>query len=173
MLGKTHITFGILFALPLYISFGGGNLIFLMSAAFGSLLPDIDHPRSFISTLHPSTQFFSRHISKIVTHRGIFHTLIAAVVTFILVILLTLYFHASLLYPFFFFIGYISHLASDSLNPTGIRWLGPFRERKISWKIRTGSQSENVVFVLILFFLVFIWLWQIGMFEPYETILPT
>lgn len=167
MLAKTHIAFGILFALPLYFGFGNGNLVFLGSAIFGSLLPDIDHPMSFVSTLHPSIQFLSRHISEELGHRTFFHSLFAAIIFLLAATILALYFKGSLLYPLFFFAGYISHLAADSLNRTGIQWLMPFRERKVKWVIRTGSQRENVVFVLILFFLVFIGLWQMGFFESY------
>jgi len=167
MLGTTHIVFGMLFALPFYMGWGEGDLILFWFAILGSLLPDFDHPKSLISKINPMTQFVSRGISKLTPHRKYLHTLIAAVVAFIVTALLALYFSASLLYPFFLFIGYISHLAADSLNPTGIQWLMPFRERKVRWVISTGSQRENVVFVLILFFLVFIGLWQMGFFESY------
>ena len=168
MLGTTHIIFGMLFALPFYMGWGEGDLVLFGFAILGSLLPDFDHPKSLISKINPMAQFVSRGISKLTPHRKHLHTLIAAVVAFIVTALLALYFSASLLYPFFLFIGYISHLAADSLNPTGIQWLMPFRERKVNWKIRTGTQHEKVVLVLILFLLVFIGLWQMGFFEPYS-----
>ncbi len=54
------------------------------------------------------------------------------------------YFNASLAYTLPFFFGYISHLLSDSLNPTGVNWLWPRRERYGAGVIATGSESEVV-----------------------------
>lgn len=165
MLGITHAVFGVLFALPFYMGWGKWNLILFGFAMLGSLLPDFDHPKSFISTLNSSIQFLSRHVSRIVLHRGIFHTLLAAMMAFIATTSLALYFDASLLYPFFLFVGYISHLAADSLNPTGVRWLRPFRESSVSFRVHTGGIGERAICALIVAFLTLFWLWQIGMFE--------
>lgn len=167
MLGTTHIAFGVLFALPFYMVWGEGNLIVFGFAVFGSLLPDIDHPGSFISRLHPSTQFLSQHITKlkIVKHRGYFHSILAVIIFSFVAVLLALYFNSSLLYPFFFFIGYISHLAADSLTYYGIEWLQPFSKWKVHGRIRTGKEGEIFLFALILVFLIFVGLWQMGFFE--------
>jgi inner membrane protein len=165
MLGITHAVFGVLFALPFYMGWGEGNIILFGFAMLGSLLPDLDHPKSLISTLNPSIQFLSRHISRVVLHRGIFHTLFAAMMVFIAMTLLALYFDVSLLYPFFLFVGYISHLAADSLNPTGVRWLKPFRESSVSFRVRTGGVGEIAICALIVALLTLFWLWRIGVFE--------
>ena len=48
-----------------------------------------------------------------------------------------------------FFLGFISHLAADSLNPTGIKWLQPFSKAKLKDGIRTGSAMEKLFFLMV------------------------
>jgi membrane-bound metal-dependent hydrolase YbcI (DUF457 family) len=43
----------------------------------------------------------------------------------------------------------VSHLAADSLNPTGIKWLQPFSKAKVKDGIKTGSAAEKLLFSLI------------------------
>jgi len=47
-----------------------------------------------------------------------------------------------------FFLGFVSHLAADSLNPTGIKWLQPFSKAKVKDGIKTGSAAEKLPFSL-------------------------
>ena len=57
-----------------------------------------------------------------------------------------------------FFLGFISHLVADSLNPAGIKWLQPFNKAKVKDGIRTGSFLEKlfllvtVVIILIILY---------------------
>ena len=57
-----------------------------------------------------------------------------------------------MLYAFPFILGYISHLISDSLNPTGVNWLWPWNPEKIGIaSIRTGSEEEMLFHNVLLF----------------------
>jgi membrane-bound metal-dependent hydrolase YbcI (DUF457 family) len=49
-----------------------------------------------------------------------------------------------------FFLGFVSHLAADSLNPTGIKWLQPFSKAKVKDGIKTVSAAEKLLFSLTL-----------------------
>jgi len=37
-------------------------------------------------------------------------------------------------------------LLLDSLNPTGVKWLSPWKDRKLRGMIRTGSRGEEYFF---------------------------
>lgn len=108
--------------------------------AVGSLLPDIDHPKSKFGSWVP---FLSYPISYIFGHRGITHSL--------LMVVTMLYW--LLKFPYYFlitkplFIGYISHLLADMLTKNGIPLLWPRRQKfkipLISFK--AGSSMEMLV----------------------------
>lgn len=102
-----------LFAYPSY--YGGVML--------GSLLPDIDHPQSYLGRRLP---FLSVPIFKLFGHRGFTHS-------FLSLGLLTI---ASAFYwsvnPLFFggiLLGYFSHLLADMCTPSGVPLLYPDKTR--------------------------------------------
>jgi len=121
-------------------------------AIFGSLFPDIDHPRAYISRGYWSV--LSTIVRKTTEHRGWTHSLFGAgLFTGILLIILWCL-KVSLSLAFGFFIGYLSHLISDSLNPTGVNWLWPKKKRYGIGIIRTGSVRENIFMWIIIFAIV-------------------
>lgn len=121
----------------------------LIPAVFGALLPDIDHPRAFISQGYWSV--ISRVVRMTTGHRGWTHSLFGAgVFTFIFMLILW-YAGVKLWYSFAFFIGYLSHLISDSLNPTKVKWLWPKQSRYGVGIIRTGSKEEDTFTWVIIF----------------------
>lgn len=124
----------------------------------GSLIPDIDHPNSLIST-QLGVEKASKVVSKVVGHRGITHSLLASLVSFIILSVLLLYYHSSLIISVGFLLGYLSHLLADSLNPTGVEWLQPFRRSNLHFLISTGSKTEHYFFMAVgvLTVLIFIW----------------
>ncbi|OLE90793.1 MAG: hypothetical protein AUF79_08560 [Crenarchaeota archaeon 13_1_20CM_2_51_8] len=95
-------------------------------------------------------QFLAHPVQEILPHRGPTHTIWAGFVfsalTFGLMewggytILIGLATGLAML------ARYVSHLVLDSLNPTGVHWLRPWKETKISWIIRTGSRGEEYFF---------------------------
>lgn len=114
----------------------------------GSLLPDIDHPRGFLSRQPYLFKRTSRGVSKFVTHRGIVHSLLAALIASAVVWVIAMFYNWETLAVACFFLGFVSHLAADSLNPTGIKWLQPFRKAKVKDGIRAGSATEKLFFSL-------------------------
>lgn len=115
----------------------------LVIVVLGSLLPDIDHPKSWVGR---RTRPVSTAIASALGHRGVTHSAIAvAGLTFLLlhagygrdaVAALT--------------IGYLSHLAADMLTPRGLRLAWPFPG---TWSLplcRTGSATENLIVLLLI-----------------------
>jgi len=149
MMGSTHATAGFV------LWFGLSRLnvsppLGIVAVLLGSLLPDIDHPNSTIRQMLELPQFLLHPVQEILPHRGPTHTIWAgfvfAALTFGLMewggytILIGLATGLAML------AGYVSHLVLDSLNPTGVHWLRPWKETKISWIIRTSSRGEEYFF---------------------------
>lgn len=112
--------------------------VYLSVVVTGSLLPDIDHPKSWVGR---RTRPISTAIASTFSHRGITHSAIA-------VIALT----ALLLHVGYrrggvsaLVVGYLSHLAADMLTPRGLRLAWPLRG---TWGLpvcRTDSAMEPVI----------------------------
>lgn len=108
-------------------------------ALLTSLLPDIDHPRS---TIGQRLKWISAPIARTFGHRGFTHSLLAIVVSLLLLQLEvprswpipTDVLHGMVL-------GYLSHLLADMLTPAGVPLLWPCR-----WRFRLpllNSQKNN------------------------------
>ena len=134
----------------------------LAAAVFGSLVPDIDHGSSRISSGNIATRAVGIATQAIVGHRGFIHTPVAAA-------LLTLFLRLTVtsagdvvgsdlqnlsLYANMFFVGYISHLVLDTLNPAGIPWLWPFTDRRIHIGNIIPRSFGDLLFCLLLLLIV-------------------
>jgi inner membrane protein len=112
-------------------------------AVFGALLPDIDHPKSWVGKrVWP----VSAVVSRLFGHRGLTHSLLA--IAGCLALLLSDRFSIALSAPLV--VGYLSHLAADLLTPGGLRLAWPL---KGVWSLplcRTGSAFEPLVVALVL-----------------------
>jgi inner membrane protein len=109
----------------------------------GSLLPDIDHPKSWIGR---RTRPISTAIASALGHRGITHS------AFAVAALTMLPLHAGYRRAGVsaLAIGYLSHLAADTLTPRGLRLTWPLRG---TWGIplcRTGSDMESVIVTVVI-----------------------
>lgn len=111
---------------------------YLGLAVAGSLLPDIDHPKSWVGR---RTRPISTAIASTLGHRGITHSAVAAAGLTLLLL------HAgyqrggvSALA-----IGYLSHLAADMLTPQGLRLAWPLRGTWSFPLCRTDSGMEPVI----------------------------
>lgn len=114
----------------------------MLVTPIGALVPDLDHPNGYISK--GNWEFLSIAVRKTTTHRGWTHSILGAVLFTLLSGTVFLLFKISLFYTIPFFIGYISHLISDSLNPTGVNWFWPKDRKKYRINtIRTGSKEES------------------------------
>ena len=152
MTASTHITFGVLSyfvtaaAMQWPVTTGE-----VATAAFGSLLPDIDLPTSAVGRpLYP----LARVINEQLGHRTLTHSIVGI---FLLVLILLPLF---LLLPLIFWallIGYFSHLLLDTENKAGIELLYPaklrawfFRDER--YRITVGSREETILFAVLLVF---------------------
>jgi inner membrane protein len=114
-------------------------------SGISALLPDIDIPTSKVGRASPVV---STIINIAFGHRGLFHSLLAAG----LIYLLALKFFPA--YSLYCLIGYLSHLLLDCLTPAGVPLLWPIPYRFRLPVIKTGSVMETILFVCIMTFLV-------------------
>lgn len=115
------------------------------AAILTCLLPDIDHPRSFLGQ---RLKWLSHPIARVFGHRGFTHSFLAVLGGIAL-------FHLNLpsngVIPADVFqgliLGYLSHIAADMLTPAGVPLLWPCR-----WRFRfpilntqKGNQFERIL----------------------------
>jgi inner membrane protein len=143
MMARSHVVVGLaawVAAAPL-LRLPALEPLCLGLAVAGSLLPDLDHPGSWVGRR-------SRPVSTVVAamlgHRGLTHSAIAV---FALVALLA---HAGYQRSAVsaLAIGYLSHLAADMLTPRGLRLAWPLRR---TWGLplcRSGSPIEPLIVAL-------------------------
>jgi len=143
MIAATHlaigISCGIMFGLP-------GTSVVLLGA--GSLLPDLDTPKSMVGRLFLP---FSLPISSWLGHRGAFHAFwLWGAITAL----------GWLWYPFFYLgLGGLIHVVSDCATVSGVRAMTPFSSKLFvffqrSWRFKTGGRGE---FALLFVFGTLAW----------------
>ncbi|MEW5289529.1 metal-dependent hydrolase [Erwinia papayae] len=109
------------------------------AALLTCLLPDIDHPKSFLGQ---RLKWISHPVARLFGHRGFTHSLLAVIAA---VALLQLKIPSQGIIPADAFqglvLGYLSHIAADMLTPAGVPLLWPCR-----WRFRLpllNSQKGN------------------------------
>ncbi|MBM3309217.1 MAG: metal-dependent hydrolase [Candidatus Altiarchaeales archaeon] len=150
----THLTLALLLTLLIYANLNMDpktlNLC-LIAAALGSLIPDLDHPKAFLSRRHWTLQGTSRLIEIAFHHRGITHSLLMLIATTGIGILALnkLQMNANLAIPYA--IGYLSHLLADSFNPMGVKLFQPISQWtfKTKTKIQTGGITDRILGVTL------------------------
>lgn len=114
-------------------------------AVAGSLLPDIDHPKSWLGRRLP---FLSWPLAALVGHRGVTHSLLATAGC-----LLALWQggHTAIAAPLA--LGYLSHLVGDWCTPGGVPLLWPsLTHYRAPLTVRTGGIADS-------FLAATLWLW--------------
>ena len=110
MTGRTHASIG--FFTWATVCFALSILMNPLAVVAGSLAPDCDCRRSIAGRVLPLWRLGLRH-------RGATHTLWGM---FFFSFAVGLLFGLDIALPFG--LGYLSHLAADSLTPMGVRWMG-------------------------------------------------
>lgn len=154
MLWRTHLAMGL----------GAGYLIvgpdplLLAAAGVGSLIPDLDHPNSFIGCKVPVAPRVTR---MVLGHRGALHSILAAIAVGVIVSIL----HVAVLGipeyvtglgQYLNFIlgkrlalavvtGYLAHLAGDLFTRSGLPLLWPLPIRFRVPLVKTGSFIERLL----------------------------
>ncbi|ENX6701317.1 metal-dependent hydrolase, partial [Escherichia coli] len=126
------------------------------SAILTCLLPDIDHPKSFLGQ---RLKWISKPIARAFGHRGFTHSLLAVfalLVTFYLKVPESWFIPADALQGMV--LGYLSHILADMLTPAGVPLLWPCR-----WRFRLpilvpqkGNQLER--FICMALFVWSVWM---------------
>ncbi|MFW5902425.1 MAG: metal-dependent hydrolase [archaeon] len=157
MLHITHLLMGIGFFILLSPFLGvpitaAGIII----AAISSLIPDIDHPKSFISHWSAFTKILSRSVSSVTTHRGITHTVYGLTAWIVTLGSILNYLGRPIWSPILAgaLIGYLSHLVIDSLNPQGVHWFGKEIKSHMKGPINTGGIIEKYGMPLLFAFII-------------------
>jgi len=144
MMYRTHLAFGLLGAALLYPLFSIKWYVYFPLAALGSLLPDGDHPNSYIGR---RLGIFSKLLNFLAGHRGVMHSIWVPLLIGILI-----WTSIGKQFAIPLVLGYMSHLISDSLTVQGINFIHPFNKFHIAGFIRTGGTMEMILFILILAF---------------------
>ena len=172
LVGST-VTYTVLSTLPATDS--QTFLTALSIGAVSSLLPDLDSEESILknqirrgqrkrsgllSQLASATLVGILDVfSYIFPHRGTTHYLITPLLLSSALVILAAYFKFPVVYAVGFFVGYTSHILTDSMTVSGIKMFAPFSNKTIhllpkNFRVRTGSYSVMNLSELIAVFLI-------------------
>jgi endonuclease I/membrane-bound metal-dependent hydrolase YbcI (DUF457 family) len=118
----------------------------LVAASIGSLLPDLDTPKSLLGRFF---WFIASPLEKAVGHRGLTHSLLA--IPLYLLLALPLWF-LSPIWAYALVGGALSHLAIDTLSKQGIKLLWPTPPRFVlfaneRWRMEVGGTAERLLLI--------------------------
>ena len=151
MMGKTHLAAGILAgeltALAYYHASIIPALIVIGSAAIGSLLPDIDHPGSLLSSSSRLSRHISNSIAAVTPHRGLTHTpIFAGLIIAVLYYFLQQRISYCDLICIGLAVGILSHLVLDTLTERGVMWFWPIVPKHLRLcRIRSNRTTEKML----------------------------
>lgn len=138
---------------------------FLVLVLFGSLLPDLDTPKSKLGRKVP---IISYPMNWIFGHRKITHSLLFVVITLILGILIGQALKLTFSLQIALAIGTLSHILGDYVTNNGVPLFAPFSKKRYKFFVtfNTNSLTERFVSLFLLIFnLWFIkYLYQTGYF---------
>jgi inner membrane protein len=139
----------------------------------GSLLPDIDQAGNRLWDLLPAGNFLGRVFRRLfISHRTLSHSILGIILFYyLLTILLPMFLNPSYINPNLvlaaIMIGYLSHIATDSLTKEGVPLLFPLKFEfgfpPLSFlRIKTGGFIENFIFLPAVAVYIF---WFIGKYQ--------
>ncbi|MGB9707869.1 MAG: metal-dependent hydrolase [Candidatus Pacearchaeota archaeon] len=147
MMFRTHILFALFFyILAINLFLLNFSILFTVILAFGAILPDIDSPSSFVNRKYLFG--IGKGVSLFSEHRGFFHSIFGALIFFAMALVVVFFLKASFVFAIALALGYLSHLAADSLNVSGIKWF--WKSGHVKGPIRTASFFEQLFFVALL-----------------------
>ncbi|MCV2508495.1 MAG: metal-dependent hydrolase [Candidatus Lightella neohaematopini] len=118
----------------------------ILGSLITCLLPDIDHPKSFIGKRF---KWLSVPIYKLFGHRGFTHSLLLIVMIIIYINVRKVSIPIDVVYAMI--IGYISHIIADVLTPAGIPLFWPYN-KKFSIPIikKSNIRLERLISIIII-----------------------
>lgn len=166
----THLALSFaIFYLLAYLHLFSPSVILMIVLGIATLLPDIDHPKSYISNLGSFTKFISLKIkdTNLGQHRTFLHSIYGAILVTVIASTVFIFLNpfeefSKVVLILIFFMGYIFHLIGDSLTKSGIDWLWPNKKYHSKGPISTGGKGEAVFMYALLFFIGYMFL-QMGL----------
>lgn len=135
MMAVTHIALGAVAGMGWASWTDAAAVPVVLAGAGGALLPDIDHPKSWLGRRLP---FLSWPLVALVGHRGVTHSLVAAAGC---LLLLWQAGHSLIAAPLA--LGYLSHLLGDWLTHGGVPLFWPSRRNyQAPITVRTGGIAD-------------------------------
>jgi len=167
MLAPTHSVFGIFLTLVILAVFGvqwSLHWTIILFAILGAIIPDIDHPKSYIGKIF---YFISAPIERRYGHRTITHSLVGwAIFTVLFAVIIGLisllpqisawgWTNLPIRWIAAFSISYMSHLILDMFNRRGSQmfWPDPGRDvipRNPKFRSESGAKIEVLIFFILL-----------------------
>lgn len=142
MMFQTHLLFSLLIGLYL-MNYFPQKYLFLGFLLLGSLLPDLDSP---YSKLGRKVKPISGLIEFIFGHRGIFHSVIPAILIFVVFY----YIFDMYLIGVALCVGFVLHLIADGLTKEGVNFFYPFLKFRMSGFVKTGGFLEWMLFCVLM-----------------------
>lgn len=155
MLGQAHMAAGLICAEFAVVHSAPESLIqtagITAFAVLGSLIPDIDSPRSLLSASSKAVSDVSTCVRAVTRHRGFTHTpIFIALLSLLIARLPGLDTNFSCSLALAFALGGASHLLLDSLTKSGVMLLWPLSPKHIRFaRFTTGSFAERIVTILL------------------------
>jgi inner membrane protein len=151
MMASTHILTGVSIAFAAQTITPANDIVtftaVMMTTIAGSLLPDIDHHNSWIGR---RAWPLSIIIQMGLRHRGAVHSLLGALVTLGVAIGICLFLNFSMVYAYYFFIGYLGHLFGDCLTNSGVPLFWPIKKKvRFPVTFATGTWQETIFSMLL------------------------
>ncbi|MCV2499759.1 MAG: metal-dependent hydrolase [Candidatus Lightella neohaematopini] len=122
----------------------------ILGSLITCLLPDIDHPKSFIGKRF---KWLSIPIYKLFGHRSFTHSLLLIIIIIIYVNIRKINISVDVIYAMI--IGYISHIIADILTPAGIPLFWPY-SKKFSIPIikKSNVRLERLISIIIIIYAI-------------------
>ena len=150
MMFRTHILFALFFYIIIIKIFSlEFSWIFTFILCFGAILPDMDSPKSYVNRKYLFG--FGKGIAAFSKHRGFWHSIFGLLIFAIISFVVIYFIKQPIVFGFALPFGYFLHLAADSLNVSGIKWLWKSKKLHIKGKISTGTIFEQLFFIILLF----------------------
>ncbi|MCV2528466.1 MAG: metal-dependent hydrolase [Candidatus Lightella neohaematopini] len=120
----------------------------ILGSLLTCLLPDIDHPKSFIGRRF---KWLSIPIYKLFGHRRFTHSILLIIIIAIYINIKRINFPIDVIYAMI--IGYISHIIADMLTPAGVPLLWPYT-KKFSIPIikKSNIRLERLISIVIIIY---------------------
>lgn len=161
MTAPNHIAGGIVFT-GLFCSFFSINIfanpVFIIVTILGSLLPDIDHTKSWIGkSVYPIAKWLSRNYG----HRTITHSIFFLVGIFLISLFIEKNFREDYSISTILFFSMLSHLIFDMVTLAGIPLFYPFYKNPCvlpanpEMRIRSGNIRQEGIILFMFCFLTF------------------